>query len=137
MRERCPGSIALRRHILQDWRLEFVGEDSRWGRGGVATILPQAGNSVEGALYLLTEDHERALDGFEGVNHSQPERGQYCSDRSVVQTVDGPALVYIATELRGTANLPNASYRDVILEGYNDWGIDPANLSALRTYPRE
>jgi gamma-glutamylcyclotransferase (GGCT)/AIG2-like uncharacterized protein YtfP len=122
--ERCPGALPLRRSVLADHRLEFVGERTeRWGEGGVATVVPAAGSSVPGALYLINAEHEASLDKYEGVAD-----GLYAKRMRDPAGELQSALVYIATPLAGTCNPPGQKYLQRILEGYADWGLDTRPL---------
>ncbi len=133
MRERCPWSTPVAPFVLEHQRLEFVGERTRrWGRGGVATVIPQAGGCVHGALYHLSADDEARLDGFEGVS-----RGQYRKDVTLLRYENEPVLLYIAAGTALQANPPNAKYLDVLRQGYNDWNLPLDALAGLTTYPSE
>ncbi|MCB1216525.1 gamma-glutamylcyclotransferase [bacterium] len=130
MAERCPAALPLAPYALGGHRLEFVGAGTaRWGRGGVATVVPQSGSSVPGALWLLTPECEAALDHFEGIAS-----GHYFRDEQLMQHDGNPVLIYIATAERGAANKPNRKYLDVIREGYVNWQLDTAGLDALEHY---
>ncbi len=48
---------------LEDYRLAFRG---RAPGNGVATVLPEKGNCVEGVLWKITEACEKNLDFYEG-----------------------------------------------------------------------
>lgn len=127
MAERCPAALPLAPYALGGHRLAFVGQGSRrWGRGGVATVIPQPGSSVPGSLWLLTPECEAALDGFEGVAD-----GRYRKDEQLMQHDGNPVLVYIATEQYGAENKPNRRYLDVILEGYANWQLDDSALKGI------
>ncbi len=130
MTQRCPAALPLAPYALGGHRLAFVGEgNSRWGRGGVATVIPQAGSSVPGALWLLTPECEAALDQFEGVAS-----GRYVRDEQLMQHDGNPVLIYIATLERGTENKPNRKYLDVIHLGYANWQLDPSGLLGTECY---
>ncbi|MCB1219840.1 MAG: gamma-glutamylcyclotransferase [Planctomycetales bacterium] len=130
MADRCPAALPLAPYALGGHRLEFVGEgNSRWGRGGVATVVPQPGSSVPGALWLLTPECEAALDRFEGVDS-----GRYFRDEQLMQHDGNPVLIYIATDERGAANKPNRKYLDVITLGYANWQLDPSGLLGIECY---
>jgi len=130
MAERCPSALPLAPYALPEHRLAFVGEgNARWGQGGVATVIPQPGSSVPGALWLLTPACEAALDRFEGV-----EIGRYNRDEVLLQHEGQPVLIYIASPDRGAGNKPNRRYLDVILQGYANWHLDPLPLVGMDCY---
>ena len=130
MAERCPQALPLAPYALEGHRLAFVGEgNARWGQGGVATVIPQAGSTVPGALWLLTPECEAALDRFEGVDS-----GRYYRDEVLMQHDGQPVLIYIATAERGAENRPNRKYMDVIHLGYANWQLDPSGLLGMDCY---
>jgi hypothetical protein len=125
MRERCPQSTPVSAHVLAGYRLEFVSAGTqRWGEGGVATVVPDPGSSVPGALYRITPEDEARLDGFEGVNPAQPELGAYYKDETLLRYDGEPVLVYIATARLAEQgdHSPSLAYRSVINRGRRDWG---------------
>lgn len=133
MRERCPLSTPVAPYLLPQHRLEFVGERTRrWGRGGVATVVPAAGCSVHGALYRLSADDEARLDGFEGVAARQ-----YRKDVQLLRHAGELVLLYIATLEGAQANPPNAKYLAVIRQGYADWNLPLTELDGITAYPAE
>ncbi len=125
MHLRCPDSQGVAPVVAQGWRLAFFGTRSkRWGRGGVATLIPDSTASVPGALYLLSEEDEQALDGFEGVAQST-----YLKDEGFTKhiaclqlSVDDTIYAYLMSN-PDLPNLPNVSYLNVIRQGYLDWGL--------------
>jgi hypothetical protein len=70
MSTRCPGSIYEGTAVLHGWRWQI---NSR----GVANIVQQhqpTNEVVEGLVFSVTEDNERALDRYEGVKRGLYER---------------------------------------------------------------
>jgi gamma-glutamylcyclotransferase len=133
MRARCPGAAPVAAQTLPGFRLAFVGERTqRWGRGGVATVVPQAGECVHGALYRLNREDELALDGFEGVAG-----GAYRRELRLFAGDGEPVLVYVANAGLDAENQPNAKYLAVIRQGFVDWGLPLAALDGLSAYPAE
>lgn len=133
MRVRCPGAAPVAAQVLPGYRLAFAGAHTpRWGQGGVATVVPQAGASVHGALYRLNREDELALDGFEGVAS-----GLYRRELQLFANLAVPILVYVANAAIGAENMPNAKYLAVIRQGYLDWGLPLDKLDGLSAYPAE
>lgn len=66
MRARCPESKYVGWGYLNDHRLKYVGQSSRWG-GGVATVVRQPGDRVPGHLYFVTPKDLARLDRYEGT----------------------------------------------------------------------
>lgn len=64
MTKRCPDNSYVAIGCLPDYRLIFDGHDV--GRAGaIANVVPDKGQAVWGALYDLTLEDLRRLDGFE------------------------------------------------------------------------
>jgi hypothetical protein len=137
-RGRCPDSLPVAAYRLDGWRLAFVGKrTSRWGRGGVATIVPSAGSSVPGAIYRLSRADEEALDGFEGIEATDPERGSYRKVEALFSFHGEPVFSYIATARLGPENQPNERYLATLRRGYRHWDLPPAGLERVGSYPAE
>jgi hypothetical protein len=127
MHERCPASQPIATLALEGYRLAFVGEGTqRWGKGGVATVVPAPDSRVLGALYRITPEDEARLDECEGVCHAQPGHGAYYKDESLLKHGTEPVLVYIATtQLTAQGeNPPSQKYYATINRGKCDWGIE-------------
>jgi len=118
MLNRCPDAKPWGATILQDYKLAF------WGGCGyaVATIVPQAGCSVPVALWSISESDEEALDVYEGWPRLY--RKEYVSLKWGGRHVR--AMVYIMNH--GRVNFPSKPYFTTILEGYEDFGIQPEPL---------
>jgi len=137
-RGRCPDSVPIASHRLGGWRLEFVGERTgRWGRGGVATILPGAGSCVHGAIYRLSPADELALDGFENINELEPESGSYRKLEALFSYDGEPVFSYVATSRLAPVNQPNERYLNTLRRGYAQWGLPLNALAELASYPAE
>lgn len=102
---RCPKARPFQSFYLRGWQLDFATH---------ATIKPNPGRIVPGALWRITDDCEASLDTFEGWP-------TYYSKRYLAQ--DGyEFMVYIMNNPRfGTTY---ASYVDLIESGYEDWNLD-------------
>lgn len=130
-RNRCPDSLAVAPFILTGHRLAFVGERTgRWGRGGVATVLPDAGSKVYGALYRISPADEATLDRMEGVDHTDPQSGSYYK-ATAGDYLDEPVMLYIATARHGAENPPSARYLATIRRGYEMWGLPMETLAGI------
>lgn len=126
MAQRCPKSKPLRTAKLSGHRLDFVGRSGRWGYGGVATIMPCGGSYVLGAVYQLTADCWKKLDGFEGCGFSY--------DRKTVRLDDGTLVdTYVASGHRKEGkHPPHQSYKDRIMQGLKDWRLSTRFISNIR-----
>jgi gamma-glutamylcyclotransferase (GGCT)/AIG2-like uncharacterized protein YtfP len=120
---RCPGARLLGVATLPEHRFII---NSR----GVATILPSAGSRVLGAVWEITDEHERTLDHYEGVR-----RGYYRRERHQVDLADGgtvEALVYTASET--SEGKPRPGYLEGILEGARQCGLPPEYVDGLAAW---
>lgn len=103
MERRCPGASLLGVVELPDFRFQIM-------RRGVATIVPEKGAKVYGALWRLTDRHLASLDLYEGVDLDFYRRAR------TEALWDGQRLrpwVYLATDER--PGRPRKGYLEVIL----------------------
>lgn len=124
MRRRCPGSRPVGLAVMNNHALCFVGYSPSW-RGSVASFIPRAGFTVQGALYALTERDLRALDAFEGhpvVYRRVRKRVTLSSGRY------GYAYTYVH-RLNGWSVEPGPQYLNVIKQAYRRHGFDKQALT--------
>jgi len=109
MSHRCPQARPFQSFYLRGWELGFATH---------ATIRPNPGKVVPGALWRITDDCEWNLDSFEGYP-------KYYGKRILEQ--DGyEFMVYVMNNPQyGTTY---ESYVDLIHAGYQDWNLDSAPL---------
>lgn len=116
MASRCPLAEPTERAYLANFSLEFK---TNVRGSGVATIRPDYGNYVEGALYKITPTCLSSLDMFEG--HPLV----YCRASVNVFTyshMEMEAVTYIMTR-RFARSVPSIEYLCRIQDGYLDFGI--------------
>lgn len=118
MASTCPGSKALFRAVLPNYKLIFTGWQRQW-RGATASIKPFQGEKAPGAVYEVSEADLRRLDRAEG----------YPSLRSRMNVLvlddEGEAhraVTYIKRE-QSQEGQPSAEYVALIRQGYRDWEI--------------
>lgn len=102
---RCPQARPFQSFYLRGWELAFATH---------ATIRPNPGKTVPGALWRITEDCESSLDSFEGYPTYYDKR---------ILTQDGyEFMVYVMNNpMFGDTY---GSYVDLIESGYEDWRLD-------------
>lgn len=105
MAGRCPNAVPFKKLVLPDWQLQFNYH---------ATIMPCPGSSVQGAVWILTDKCEAALDLFEGYPTYY--------DKQVIATEIGDLMVYIMQPDMPCA--PSVNYVNTIARGYQDWDLD-------------
>ncbi|MBC8203978.1 MAG: gamma-glutamylcyclotransferase [FCB group bacterium] len=114
MAYRCPGFKPIGPALLPNYRFAFKG---------VADVEPALGESVYGAIYLLTPAHMQALDRFEGFPNL------YIKKQAVVRVLDNinpkhftMATIYIMRNGDRCAE-PSWQYLDIILNGCRQWNL--------------
>jgi len=113
----CPDAVPLERALLCGHRLVF----RRW-----ADIVPVRDERVQGALYEVNPRDLVALDEFK--DHP----ALYHHQRVTVQTDRGcvEALTYQMNPGNAIA-FPDPDYLNLILQGYEDWGLDLDALAVM------
>jgi gamma-glutamylcyclotransferase (GGCT)/AIG2-like uncharacterized protein YtfP len=110
---RCPRAVPVRPFHLKDWRLAF---------SGVATIIPETGSRVHGALWEITTECEENLDLFEGF--------PYLYTKIHLTHQEQEFMVYVMND--DPPGLPSSSYFDTIAQGYSDWNLPLDELHHAR-----
>ena len=126
MGERCPHSILQSTGWLVGWRLTFGGEEHGWD-GALSTIVQDPFEQVFVAVYDVTPEDERALDGWESADS-----GLYRKTKVRVQTMTGEMVVwsYVLDAYEG--GLPSASYLGVLADSAEAAGAPEDYVAALR-----
>jgi gamma-glutamylcyclotransferase (GGCT)/AIG2-like uncharacterized protein YtfP len=104
MSQRCPTAKFVGAYYLRGWQLAF---------GHHATIIPQRGHVVAGAMWEITIDDLVALDTYEGFP-------TYYRRRRWRQDTEH----FFFYEMNGISGSPSNFYIDSIVEGYVNCGID-------------
>jgi len=120
MSMRCPAAINLGRCTLKGFELKFRLH---------ADIDQVVGSEMEGVLWDITEDCERALDRLEGYPY------YYDKIEVIVDPVTPVnknshvvAMAYTMTS-KGPEQLPSTSYEDCLVEGYTANGLNVDKLT--------
>ena len=113
MTRRCPIAINLGRCTLTDFELKFRYH---------ADIDRVVGSEMEGVLWDITEECERALDRLEGYPY-------YYNKIDVVLEDNTIAMAYIMNN-KGPEIAPSVSYDNCLYEGYLSHGLDVNKLTA-------
>ena len=102
MQQRCPSIKRIGKCRLAGFRLVFNYH---------ADIIPAEGCSVHGALWQITEDDEKALDGYEGYPSYY---GKY---------YEGDLMFYRMKEAYANPEPPAKWYLQTVVQGYCDFGL--------------
>ena len=116
MRWRCPDARVLGTAEIADYRLLFKGSKT----GSYLTIEKKRGGKVPVGIWQVTEQHEKALDRYEGFP-------VFYYKKEITITEGRKAFVYIMHEDRPFA-IPSKFYVDVCRIGYQDFGFDETYL---------
>jgi gamma-glutamylcyclotransferase (GGCT)/AIG2-like uncharacterized protein YtfP len=122
MSRRCPSAKNLGKATLNGFELKFRLH---------ADIDQVLGATMEGVLWEITEDCERALDNLEGFPH-------YYGKIEVVLELDKPhknmthvqAMAYTMNH-KGRQEPPSLGYENCLREGYTLNGLDAERLASI------
>ena len=115
MARRCPAAISMGASKLLDHKFAFRMH---------ADVEASQGDSVNGVLWDITEDCERALDNLEGYPY------YYEKKEVVVNANNGQnyiAMVYYMVD-QGMVHPPSQGYYDCLVEGYTAHGVDVSQI---------
>ena len=122
MYHRCPDAEPVGKGIIKGWRLMFKGSQS----GNYATIEKEEGCTVPVVVWAISEKDEERLDRYEGWPHfyvKETVEFDYIGDRPG-RRVKGEGMVYIMPPDESILGLPSQRYFDVLMEGYQRFGLD-------------
>ena len=126
MSERRPHSILHSTGWLTGWRLTFGGEEHGWD-GSLSTIVQDPFEQVFVAVYDVTPEDERSLDGWEAAD-----TGLYRKTKVRVQTLTGELVVWAYVLDAYEGGLPSASYLGVLADAADAAGAPEDYVAALR-----
>ena len=114
MKNRCKGAKYLRPYTLNGYELIFSYRDPE-ETYGYANIEKKKNFNVPGAIWKITKNDEKKLDGYEGVH-----LGSY--DKKYFNWKGEKVLVYIQNDY--AEKIPNSWYLHIIIKGYKDCALD-------------
>lgn len=121
MAMRCPQAINLGRCKLKGFELKFRLH---------ADIDEVAGGEMEGVLWDITEDCERALDRLEGYPFYYDKVEVIVEPATSINRMSHiVAMAYIMTR-KGPEEHPGISYEQCLIEGYTANGLNVDKLTA-------
>jgi gamma-glutamylcyclotransferase (GGCT)/AIG2-like uncharacterized protein YtfP len=113
MAVRCPRAVPIRAMVITNAALVFRH---------VADVVTRKGSTVQGGLWRITDECERALDRFEGVS-SNLYRKEYVQVKPRSGSEAEPCLIYTMVRANGVMP-PGEFYLKTIADGYRDFGLD-------------
>lgn len=126
MAERCPHSPLRTTGWLVGWRLTFGGEEHGWD-GALATIVQDPFEQVFVALYDVTPEDEKCLDGWESAD-----TGLFRKTKVRVSTMNGDEVVWVYVLDAHEGGLPSASYLGVLADAAEAAGAPDDYVAAMR-----
>ena len=112
MAKRCPKAVSFGRCILPNFELRFRHH---------ADIDLVPGSTMEGVLWEITPECEKALDSLEGYPY-------YYNKINVVLEDETIAMAYIMNN-KGPEESPNVSYENCLIDCYLAHGLDVTKLT--------
>lgn len=120
MTQRCPKAINLGKCTLKDYELKFRHH---------ADIDYKHGSEMEGVLWDITSDCERALDRLEGYPYYYDKIEVIVDPFKLVNKNSHiVAMAYVMTS-KGEEQPPSVHYEDCLINGYTINGLDVEKLT--------
>lgn len=121
MQRRCPNAVAVGVYVLGDSKLIFRG---------VADCAYAKGSECHGVVWKITQECERALDQFEGV-----ERGTYRKEYAPLnEPYEGEIELLFYVMNSDGIYPPTQAYLDRIIQGYKDFELPMESLRKAVRY---
>ena len=121
MKNRCSGAKYIKKHILKGYILCFSHKTNQ-SVYGHANIIKNKKSEVQGALWNITKDDEKELDGYEGVDYNYYQKEYFKINGKKV-------LIYIQKIY--FKKKPNSTYLHTIIQGYKDCGLGIEKLKKI------
>jgi hypothetical protein len=120
MSDRCPLAINLGKCTLKNYELKFRHH---------ADIDYKYGSEMEGVLWDITFDCEKALDSLEGYPFYYDKIEVVVNPIETINTMTHIiAMAYTMTS-KGVEQLPSTHYEKCLMEGYLENGLDVDKLT--------
>jgi len=110
---RCIGSKYLKSFFLKDYKLIFC-HPNKLNKFGYANIIKKKGSKTVGAIWEITEEHEKILDNYEQFPNIYQKEHFYLEEKKI--------MFYIMNKY--FIKNPPSSYIETINKGYEDCNIE-------------
>ena len=121
MAQRCKGSSFIKKFSLKGFNLCFSHKTAR-SIYGHANVVKNINFNVPGAIWSISKQDEKELDGYEGVDYNYYQKEYF--------TLKGKkVLVYIQNIYY--LKKPNSTYLHTIIDGYKDCFLDLKKLKKI------
>lgn len=131
MKHRCPSARFFSRASLKGYRLDFPRRSERWN-GGVAGIIRDPSNTVQGVVYEISKQDLSRLDEYEGTSV-----GRYRRQQLLVELEHGGTFqvwTYLANSQTGWPFPPSTDYLQTMLTGAAEHKLSKEYVEHLRTF---
>lgn len=118
MLSRCPDSTPVKKVILRNYKLVF---------NQLADIIQQENEIVFGAIYVISKQELEGLDKMEGYPDLY--------ERIVVEVEDEKGNKYDTfayAMVEKDLELPPEHYYQILVKGYEDWGLPVEHLEEAK-----
>lgn len=119
MARRCPDAKLIGTGLINNYELVFRG--SR--HSAVATVEPKNNSKVPVGIWEISDKDERSLDIYEGFPRLYVKKPMLISQ----DNVQHEAMLYVMND-GYDYGIPNDTYYQTILDGYNDCQLDTGYL---------
>ncbi len=141
MRDRGVNVKKSQRAELPEWKITFPIYSEGWG-GGVADIVPDSKERVEGVVYTIEEESLRNLDHYEGRELKDGREFGMYRRQYIPVSIEGKwktVLTYVvnlAVEEKKERYLsPSKKYLETIIIGAREHGLDSDYIERLKKIP--
>ena len=117
---RCIGSKYLKTFFLKDYKLSFC-HPNKLNKYGYANIVKKKGSKIPGAIWEITEKHEKILDRYEEFPNSYQKKYFYLNGKKVMFYIMNKCFI----------KEPSNNYINIIIEGYKNCNIDIKHINKL------
>ena len=118
MKKRCRGSKYIKNYTLNRYKLCFSHKTNH-SVYGHANIIKNKKSEVHGALWHITRNDEKELDGYEGVDYNYYQKEYF--------TLKGKKVLVYVQKIYYLQK-PNSTYLHTIIQGYKDCSLDMKKL---------
>ena len=115
---RCIGSKYLKTFFLKDYKLSF-SHTNKLNKYGYANIVKKKGSKVPGAIWEITEQHEKILDRYEEFPKSYQKKYFYLNGKKIMFYIMDKCFI----------KKPPKSYINIIKKGYKNCNIDIKHIN--------
>ena len=115
---RCIDSKYVKNYFLKNYKLSFC-HPNKLNKFGYANVIKKRGSVVAGAIWNITKEHEKILDGYEGFPITYQKEYFYFNGKKT--------MFYLMSKYFYKS--PPSSYIDTIDEGYKNCKLDKKYLN--------